>query len=174
MRIDVFGVQLELTQSTSPISGKLAASVIGRDQKVWADLFVWDPLSQVIQFDEEALQLLLRGACRTRSPWVSGALTLTDFGISVVSAIKRLFGGSYGGSLGFGPVGAITATLSSLALIVVSILGAIIIIPLSILAWLLHQKINSDIDTERPRVVQQAIGFFQTISNQNAQTRSRL
>jgi hypothetical protein len=81
---------------------------------------------------------------------------------------------SYGGSLGFGPVGAITATLSSLALIVVSILGAIIIIPLSILAWLLHQKINSDIDTERPRVVQQAIGFFQTISNQNAQTRSRL
>ncbi|HXD39861.1 MAG TPA: hypothetical protein VN649_04825 [Ramlibacter sp.] len=166
MFIDVFGVQLKLAQSTSPVPGKLAATVVAGDQRVWADFFLWDPLSQVIQFDEEALHQLMRGARRTQSPWASGALTVTDFGISVVQGIKRLSGGSYGGSLGFGQMGAITAMASALFFIVVSIMAAVVIAPLSIVAWLLRQKIDSDINKEKPRVLEQAIGFFQAIKAQ--------
>jgi hypothetical protein len=166
MLIDVFGLQLKLAQSTSPVPGKLAATVLAGDQRVWADLFVWDPLSQVIQFDEEVLHELMRGARRAQSPWASGALSVTDFGISIIQGIKRLFGGSYGGSLGYGQMGAITAMASAFFFLVVSILAALIVAPLSIVAWLLRHKINSDIDKEKPRVLQQAIGFFQGIQPQ--------
>jgi hypothetical protein len=164
MLIEVFGVQLRVAQSTSPVPGKLAASVIAADQKIWADLFLWDPLSQMIQFDEEALDHILKGARRTNSPWVSGVLTVTDFGISIVKSIKRLFGGSYGGSLGYGQMGGITAMASAFAFVVVSILAAFIVVPLSILAGVLRYKINSDINKEKPRVLEQAIGFFQALS----------
>ena len=63
-------------------------------------------------------------------------------------------------------MGASTSQGSAFFFLVVSIMAAVVIAPLSIVAWLLRQKIDSDVNKEKPRVLEQAIGFFQTIKAQ--------
>ena len=163
MFLEMFGVRVKLIQSTSPVPGKLAASVQEADSSVRPDFFIWDPMSAVVQFDETRLYELLGAAKRARFGWVSVVLRVTDFAISVVKGLRNLFGGSYGGSLGFGGLGSIVATASAVFFIIAAVAGAIVVIPLSLLAWVLRLKINAEIAAEREKVLAQVIEFFQAI-----------
>ena len=161
--LEIFGVSLKLVQSTSPVPGKLAASVVQVNGKVWADLFLWDPLSKVLQFDEDAFSQLLVSAKKAEGGWVSIVLSITDFVIRIVNGLRGLFGGSYGGSLGFGQVGALVATASALAFIVATVAAAVVVIPLSCMAWALRLHINAQIRREREKVAAQVFSFFETL-----------
>lgn len=161
--LEIFGVSVKLVQSTSPVPGKLAASVVQADGKVWADLFLWDPLSKVLQFDEDAFSQLLVSTKKAQGGWVSIVLWITDFMIRVANGLRGLFGGSYSGSFGFGQVGGLVAAVSAMAFIVATIAAAVVVIPLSCLAWALRLHINGQIRRERETVVAQVFGFFETL-----------
>ena len=164
--LEIFGISLKLVQSTSPIPGKLAASVVQADGKVWVDLFLWDPMSKALQIDEEAFSRLLVGAKKAQGGWAGIVLWITDFVIQVVNGVRGLFGGSYGGSLGFGQMGGMVAAASAVAFIIATIAAAVVVIPLSCLAWALRLHINGQIRREREKVLDQVIGFFETLENQ--------
>ena len=59
MEISIFGSTAELIESTSAMVGKRAAAVIDHNKKVWGDLFLWDPMNGMVQFDHNALYPLL-------------------------------------------------------------------------------------------------------------------
>lgn len=163
MFLEVFGARVKLIQSTSPIPGKLAASVQEADNSVRPDLFFWDPMGAVVQFDERRLCELLEDAKRSRLGWASVVLWITDFAISVVKGLRNLFGGSYGGSLGFGGLGSLVAMASAIFFLIAAVAAAVVVIPLSILTWVLRLKVNAEISAEREKVLAQVIQFFKEI-----------
>jgi hypothetical protein len=86
--------------------------------------------------------------------------------IRVVKGLRGLFGGSYGGSLGFGQMGGLVAATSALAFIVATIAAAVVVLPLSFLAWALRLHINGQIRREREKVSAQACVFFEALEQQ--------
>lgn len=159
--LEVFGVHLTLVPSTSPVPGKLSASVIATDGSVKADLFLWDPMSSVVQFDEGQLHQLLHEVKKAQRGWASIVLWVTDLVISVVNGLRAVCGGSYGGSLGFGQMGSIVTIASAMLFVVATILAAVVVIPLSLITWLLRRHINGQIRLERAKAINQAIAFFE-------------
>jgi hypothetical protein len=168
MVLEMFGARVKLIQSTSPVPGKLAASVLESDNSVRPDLFLWDPLGSVVQFDEDRLSQLLADAKRSQHGWATLVLMVTDFAISVVKRLRSLFGGSYGGSLGFGGLGSMVAIASAMLFIVAALAAAVVVIPLSILAWVLRSKVNADISVEKEKVLANVIVFFRGIQEDSS------
>lgn len=160
MEINIFKSKVVLIQSTSPVPGKLAATAIDPKKRIWADLFLWDPMSGVVQFDGDTLYQLLVQERRKQSPWIAGALWVTEGAISVVKAIKRLTGGSYGGSLGYGEFGRMAGLASAVMAIVFAILAAVVLAPLTLIAWVLRKLIDQDMSSETQQVVDQVGTFF--------------
>ena len=56
--LDILGIQLKLIASTSPVAGKVGASILA-DGSIRADMFMHDPVGNFVQFEEERLQTLL-------------------------------------------------------------------------------------------------------------------
>ncbi len=167
MEISIFGSTAELIESTSAVVGKRAAAVIDHNKKVWGDLFLWDPMNGMVQFDRHALYPLLLQQRRKTSPWLGATLWLTDGAISLVKGIRRMTGGSYGGTFGYGDFGSIMAMGSAVVSVMFAIAAAIVLAPLIILGWCLRQWINHELVSESQRVVDQVGAFFaQRPSNQ--------
>ncbi|MBP9953496.1 MAG: hypothetical protein KBF22_03380 [Ottowia sp.] len=57
--LDILGIQLKLIASTSPVAGKVGASILEADGSIRADMFMHDPVGNFVQFEEERLQTLL-------------------------------------------------------------------------------------------------------------------
>jgi hypothetical protein len=104
-------------------------------QTVYATIAKFDVTDKTLQIDEEAFSRLLVGAKKAQGGCTGIVLWITDFVIQVVNGVRGLFGGSYGGSLGFGQMGGMVAAASAVAFIIATIAAAVVVIPLSCLAW---------------------------------------
>jgi hypothetical protein len=164
MLIDVFGTRLELIRSTSPVPGKWAASVQGNGNSVIPDLFLWDPMVASVQYDEARLTEWLEAVQRSRLGLAALLLGVTDALIWAVKGARRLFGGSYGGSLGFGGLGALVAVMSAVLLTVATLAAALVLAPLSFAAWLLRKRLLTQVMSEKEKVLIQASEFFEQLS----------
>lgn len=165
MFLEVFGIRVKLVQSTSPVPGKLAASVQEADNSIRPDLFIWDPMSAVVQFDEDRLLQFLADAKKSQRGWKTVVLWITDFAISVIKGLRDMFGGSYGGSLGSGGLGSMVAAASAIFFMIAAVAAAIVVFPLSLLAWLLRLKVNAEISAERQKVLAQVMEFFHGVQH---------
>jgi hypothetical protein len=163
MTLQVFGRRRTLLQSTSPLQGKLAASVVEGDGAAWPDMFLWDPMSGLLQYDEDRLAAFLQAAKRGESGVAAVILWLTDGAIIVVKWLRSLFGGSYGGAFGFGPLGSIVAMASAVLAIMAAIVAAVVLVPLSIVGGILRYRIGAQIRAEKQVVLTQVTSFFEQL-----------
>ncbi|TXT40791.1 MAG: hypothetical protein FD135_919 [Comamonadaceae bacterium] len=161
MNIEIFGSSVQLLPATSPLPGRLAATAIDWKQKIWTALFLQDPMNGLINFESEVLYQLMRNAKVRQSRWLGVVLWVTDGAISVVNSIKRLSGGSYGGTFGYGSMGSMISSGSAIFTIVISILAFIALAPLTLVAWVLRFKMDRDIKAELQRVIDQVAVFFE-------------
>ena len=160
MKLTIFDNDIEILQSTSPVPGKLAASLTMANQSALPDAFVWDPMSGIIQYDEQVVMNLLGMLRKAKGGIVSIVLMISDGLIAVVKWIRRLFGGNYGGSMGYGQAGSIVAAASAILLIMISIAAAVIILPLSIVAWVVRKKVEIEVKAEKKRLLDEVSNFF--------------
>jgi hypothetical protein len=167
--LDIFGIRLKLVQSTSPVRGKLAASVLEADGKARPDLFVWDPMSAILQFEEDRLGELLYAARKTVGGGLYLSLRAVELFIELVNSIRDLFGGSYGGSLGFGGFGGLAAMASAFFYLLATVAAAILNLPFQALAWLLRRRIQSQMRSEREQVLAQVLAFFESLNEPASQ-----
>jgi hypothetical protein len=163
MTLQVFGSHRTLVQSTSPLPGKLAVSVVEADGAAWPDMFLWDPMSQLVHYNEETLVDFLLAAKRREGVTTAAVLGLTDGAIAAVKRIRGLFGGSYGGALGFGPLGTIVAMASAVLAIMAAVAAVAVVVPLSIVAVLLRYRIGGQIRAEKQRVLDQVTSYFEQL-----------
>lgn len=161
--LDVFGIHLKLVQSTSPVPGKLAATVVEADGKARPDLFIWDPMSAIVQFEEDRLTELLYAARRTMGGGLYLTLRTGEIFIEIVNSVRDLFGGSYGGSLGFGGFGGLAYMASAFIFLLATVAAAVVTMPFHAIAWFLRSRIKSQMQGERDRVIAQAIAFFENV-----------
>jgi hypothetical protein len=157
---EVFGAKFRFVQSTSPVQGKHCASIVGPDGSAWPDMFLWDPMSQLVQFDEDRLDALLFEQRRRQLTWLGALAWLADAGIYMARMVRALFSGSYGGSLGFGPMGSIVGIMSGVLLIVASAAAAVVIAPLALVGWIARTRMAAQVRRERQVLVVRAQAFF--------------
>ena len=162
MDIEIFGSSVQLLPATSPVPGRLAATAIDWKQKIWQDLFLQDPKNGLINFESEVLYQLMSNAKVRHSRWLGVVLGVTDGAISVVNSIKRLSGGSYGGTFGHGSMGSMISSASAVFTIVITILAFIVLAPLTLVAWVLRSKMDREIKGELQNVINQVAAFFET------------
>lgn len=159
MQVTVFQSEFEMIESTSAIAGKFAASLTGEGE-VWSDAFIYDPKSKIVNFDKGQLYSFVHGAKKKASPAAMIFLTITDVAIRGINGVKGLFGGSYGGTMGTGQAGSMIVMASALLFIVVAIMAAIVVVPLSILGWLVRKKIDGEIAKESAKFIDQILVNF--------------
>lgn len=160
MSLEIFGVKLKLVESTSPVPGRRCASVLTGDGSVWADLFVFDPLSGILEFDEARLKSLLIGAKRTQTPWMSWVLSICNGVRSAAGAFSRATDGSYGGTFGYGQAGSLVAMTSAWFRIFLVAAIFIFTIPFTLVGGFVAMLMEPQIKRERERALDQVIGFF--------------
>ena len=161
MKIDIFGSSVQLVPATSPVPGRQAATAIDWTQKIWQDLFLQDPQNGIVNFEEDVLCELMRNAKFRQTKWLGLALGVTGGAMSIVNGIKRLSGGSYGGSLGYGSAGGLVSSASAIFTILIAILAFIALAPLTLVSWVLRAKMDRDIKVELQRVIDQVSVFFE-------------
>lgn len=161
--IEVFGARKELRQSTSPVPGKVCVAVVEHDGRAWPDLFLWDPISDIVQWDHARVEEFLRATKRRQSPLANAVLWTTEGMITLVRGIRGLFGGSYGGSLGFGQLGGLVAMMSAVLAIVAFLAAAVVLVPLTLIAWGLRAWIDQQVKKEAPKVVDQVQVFCRSL-----------
>ena len=163
--LEIFGIHLKLIPSTSPVPGKLGASIMEADGSIRADMFMLDPVGEFLQFDEDRLQQLLYQARKTQGGAVAQALWLTDSVVGVFDAFRRVFGGRYSGALGFGEFGGLMATVQSLMAMTAAIVAFMLKLPFQAVGWFLRRKLQQEIANERQHVLNQVSRFFHSLSN---------
>jgi uncharacterized membrane protein len=160
MEINIYNSQAELIESTSPVAGKRCATLIDQNKKVWSNLFLWDPLSGLVDFDGDTLYQLLAQERRKQAPGLAAAMWVTDGVIALVKMIKRVTGRSYGGSMGYSDFGRIVAMAGVLMAIVFGIAAVLVLAPLMLLGWVLRKVFDHSIMSELQRVVDQVAAFL--------------
>ena len=163
--LEVFGVKLQLIESTSPVPGKLCASVLDASGGVMPDMFMHDPKGQFIQFDEEAIETLLYKAFRTKGGVVPVLLGICRGAIATLDGLRRLFGGSYSGALGYGTAGQSISMVSAFMSIVAAIFTTVLKLPFSLCKWLLEWRLKSQFAAEKTKVIEQVQAFFANLQN---------
>lgn len=158
--LEIFGVQLRLVPSTSPVPGMRAASLVDASGAVRPNLFSWDPLGQIVHYEQDALYALVHDVKKSKAGVSLAVLWVTDFAIRLIKGLRSLFGGSYGGSFGFGSLGGMMAAISAVLFILASITAAAVITPLAILAWVLRYRIDREISVESQKVLSQVSEYF--------------
>ena len=112
-------------------------------------------------FEEQVLYQLMRSAKFRQAKWLGVVLGVTDGAMTIVNGIKRLSGGSYGGSLGYGSAGGLVSSASAILSILITILAFIVLAPLTLVSWVLNAKMNRDIKVELQSVINQVSVFFE-------------
>lgn len=163
--IEIFGIHLKLIPSTSPVPGKLGASILEADGSIRADMFMLDPVGDFLQFDEDRLQQLLYQARKTQGGTTARVLGFTDGMVYMLDAFKNLFGGSYSGALGYSDFGRLMATVASLMSITAAIFAFVLKLPFQTIGWFLRRKLQQEISQERQHVLNQVSQFFQGLAN---------
>jgi hypothetical protein len=163
--LEIFGIHLKLIPSTSPVPGKLGASIMEADGSVRADMFMLDPVGDFLQFDEGRLQQLLYQARMTQGGAIARTLSYTDGMVGLLDAFRRMFGGRYSGPLGFGEFGGLMATVQSLMAITATVIAFVLKLPFQAVGWFLRRKLQQEIANERQHVLSQVSQFFHSISN---------
>lgn len=163
--LDIFGIQLKLIPSTSPVAGKVGASILEADGSIRADMFMHDPVGNFVQFEEERLQTLLYQARMTKRDAVARALWISDGMVDMINAFRNMFGGRYSGALGYGEFGGLMATVQSLMSITAAFIAFILRLPFQAVGWLLRRKLQQEITNERQHVLNQVHQLFQSLTN---------
>lgn len=163
--LEIFGIHLKLIPSTSPVAGKLGASIMEADGSVRPDMFMLDPVGDFLQFEEERLHQLLYQARKTKGGAVTWTLWFTDGMVDVIDTFRSMFGGRYSGAMGFGDVGGLMATVQSLMSITAGILAFILKLPFLAIGWPLRRKLKAEITKERQHVLNQVTQFFHSLKN---------
>jgi hypothetical protein len=153
--IEVFGWQSTLRKSTSPVPGKTSLAVVAPEGHAWTDVFLWDPVSGLLEWDQAKLEEVLFLAKRAQSPIVMSTLRSVEGLAGAVRWVRRVFSGSYGGSLGFGRMGSVVAMTSALMGVVMFLVAGVLLAPLIVIAWWIRLWINSQIRQEQQRVLAQ-------------------
>jgi len=162
MKIEIFGTSVQLVPATSPVPGYVAATAIDWKQKIWQNLFLQDPKNGTVSFEEQVLYQLMRSAKFRQAKWLGVVLGVTDGAMTIVNGIKRLSGGSYGGSFGYGSAGGLVSSASAIFSILINILAFIALTPLTLVSWVLNAKMNRDIKAELQSVINQVSVFFES------------
>lgn len=163
--LDIFGIHLKLIPSTSPVPGKLGASIMEADGSIRADMFMLDPVGDFLQFDEDRLQQLLYQARKTQGGAVAQALSFADSMVGVFDALRRMFGGRYSGALGFGEFGGLMATVQTLMAITATVITFVLKLPFQAVGWFLRRRLQREIAHERQHVLNQVSQFFRDLRN---------
>lgn len=147
--LDIFGIQLKLIPSTSPVAGKVGASILEADGSIRAAMFMHDPVGNFVQFEEERLQTLLYQARMTKRDAVARALWISDGMVDMINAFRNFFGGRYSGALGYGEFGGLMATVQSLMSITAAFIAFILRLPFQVVGWFARRKLQQEITNER-------------------------
>src|SRR5690606_29812808 len=116
-------------------------------------------------WDDARLLELMRETKRKRSPVLNLLLLITDAMTWLVRSIRGLFGGTYGGSFGFGNAGGMIAAASAILGIVAYLLAALALAPLLVLGWTLRRWLDSSVGREKTLVLSQASEFFVALTS---------
>ena len=163
MQISIFDTPVQLIQATSSVPGKKAAAAIDWKKRIWSELFRQDPLNGMVEFDSNVLNELMRAAKAKQSPYASGILGATDKLISIVRSFKKLLTGS-SNTMDHRPMGVGNLFAQIFLYVLVFVMTAIIVVPLGVVAWILRSKIDTEIQMETQRVVDQVGQFFAVLS----------
>lgn len=163
--LDILGIQLKLIASTSPVAGKVGASILEADGSIRADMFMHDPVGNFVQFEEERLQTLLYQARMSKGDAVARTFWVSEGIIEMTNSFRNLFGGQYGGALGYGDFGRLMATVQSLMSITAALIAFIVRLPFHAVGWFLRRKLQQEIANERQHVLNQVHQFFKSLTN---------
>lgn len=162
--LEIFGIHLKIIPSTSPVAGKLGASIMEADGSVRPDMFMLDPVGNFLQFEEERLQQLLYQARNAKGDVVARALWISDGMVGLIDTFRRLFGGQYSGALGYGDFGRLMATVQSLMSMTAAIVAFILKLPFQAVGWILRKRLQREMVRERQHVLNQVSLFFQSLT----------
>lgn len=162
--LEIFGIHLKLIPSTSPVAGKLSASIMEADGSVRADMFMLDPVGNFLQFEEERLHQLLYQARNAKGDMVARALWISDGMVGLIDTFRRMFGGQYSGALGYGDFGRLMATVQSLMSMTAAIVAFILKLPFQTVGWFLRKRLQQEMVRERQHVLNQVSLFFQSLT----------
>jgi hypothetical protein len=165
--LEIFGVNLKLIESTSPVPGKLCASVLDAAGKVMPDMFMHDPKGDFTQYDEGEVDRLLHQAFRAKGGFVPLLLGVCRGAIATLDGIRRLFGGSYSGSLGVGNVGQTVSMASAFMSIVAWIFTTVLKAPFSLVAGVVQWRLKSQFAAEKAKLIEQVQVFFASLQAQS-------
>lgn len=158
--LEIFGIHLKLIASTSPVPGKLGASIMEADGSIRPDMFLLDPVGDFLQFEEERLQQLLYQSRKAKGGGLAWTLWFIDGMVDVIDSFRSMFGGRYSGALGFGDFGGLMATVQSLMSMTAAVVAFVLRLPFQAVGWFLRRKLHKELALERQHVLNQVSQFF--------------
>jgi hypothetical protein len=160
MKLVAAGRSFEVVEATSPVPGRRAVVLVEAGGKAWPDLFLWDPMSQTVQYDGEQLREFIVSAALAQSKWAAIVLAITDAVTGVGRAIHRMASGGYGGSFGFGSAGGLIAAAGAIFNLLVQVAAFAATLPFRLLGGAVRLWLTRSVQAEEAKLVQAMPAVF--------------
>jgi len=162
---DVFGNAVHLRRGTPLATGQETVSVIGEKGEAWSQVFIYDPVSQVMDSDAEKLQVIVTHYPSKTNFALSALIGFSNIVLGVIDGVAGIIKAILGSFVGVGVAGIAFVLMLILLSLMVSFYAFVFAVPVFALSYGLRSYKNGLLKAEANKIQQAALGLFQ----QNAQ-----